>query len=341
MSLQLSQGFPVAANYPNPTDMGAMPKQWADQVNVKYYLSDPLPVCTNSRWSGLIRKAGDEVIIPVRPDVTWRQGAIGQKSSSENLVSVPTSFKVNKFVEFDFTIADVIRDRSQINWGSEGVTDATKKLGGILATQVFADIPTKADPGNMVTVNLDGSRTLAGKESQAFEIGSYGTPLGLNTKNMLAFTTCFKTILSEQNADEVGKMWMMMPAIFRWKLINSGLYKALDMGDARSVLRTGEVGELDQVRCFTTNALKSLIDPGVAANAATGQTAVASSNRKCFWIVGGNADAISYASWMVTNEQLRSNDVQGDRYRGTTIYDWSVVVPKGLIAAFVYIADET
>lgn len=319
MALELSQFMPLAANYPNPKDTGTIPSVFSDQVNAKYYQKDILPVITNSKWKGALAQLGDEVIIPQRPDVAWKKGKLGEKETSETLQSLPVSFRVNRFATYDFTIPVVTKNRQSLNWGAEGVLDTTLSMAGMIQADFFVDIANKAAAENC------GDK--AGKVSQYFNMGKVGAPLAVNTKNIISFITAFRTILEEQNAAQANRMWIALPAVFRHKLINSDLRKAMEMGDGTSVLRNGEVGTLDQTKIIATNAIVGGLDAG--------------SGKRAFWVVGGNMDAISYAAWVINTEKIPSNEFQGDRHRGTVIYDWKVVKAEGLVAAYIYVADET
>ena len=308
--------LPYAAGAPDFKAAGFIPTIFSSQVNVKYYFETLLPRITNTKYSADLKQKGDTVIIPQRPTITWKDSKVAEESDPTIPSSAPVEFDLQRLLTFDFVIPDVLDKQSGLNVGQESTTDATMSMDGEIQSRFFADVYKYADPANQGAT--------AGKQSQYYNMGTAASPIAVNSASALKFITSFRSILAEQKAARDG-MWIVIPEVLRYKLMNSALYKAMDMGDAKSILRTGLIGSIDQCQIFSTPQLYTQTVGG----------------NMVFAVIGGNMDAITYFAQMNKAETLRYHKYMGDRYRGTVIYDWKVIKPEALVAAFIYISADS
>jgi len=312
--------LPYAANVPSYSDAGFIPIHFATQVNVKYYFETLLPRITNTKFQTQLLNKGDKVVIPQRPDIAWRDGQVAKESDVDIPVSEPVEFQISRILDYDFVIPDVLEKQSGVDVGAEGVQDTTLSMDGQLQQRLFADLVDKADDANMGAT--------AGKVGAGYNLGTAASPLGVNTENAILFVTAFRSVLAEQKAAKPG-MWVILPEILRYKLINSDLRKAMEMGDDKSVLRTQIVGSLDGTMIYSSPQL------------ATERVEVSGTEVTAYAVIAGNLDAITFCAQLNKAEKLRYHLFMGDRYRGTVVYDWKVVKPQGLCVAWVYAKAES
>ncbi len=302
----------VAQGYPQLKDFGYIATLYSAKVNEKYYAETVLPRITNSKWTGEIKKQGDKVVIPQRPNVTFKPYVKGGKIVYENPTIAPVEFTVDKAGYF--AVGDDYIDIKQAHvllkdeYVEDGVRNAEIGIEQALFAATYADVHT----------SNQGSS--AGAKTGTIGLGTALAPLTIATGTagggevdpIDAITRC-TTCLHEQNAANGKRLWMVIPPWFRQRLLNSDLKSALVMGDPRSVLRTGMLGSIDGVTLYVNNNLTDTSGSGGYAN-----------------ILFGNEDAIAYATQMTTLENVKLQDTFGYGYRGLWVYDWKVVKPEGL-----------
>lgn len=303
---------PVAAGYPQLKDFGVIATLYSAMVNAKYYAETVLPRITNSKWTGEIKKQGDKVVIPQRPDVTFKPYTKGGKIVYENPTKAPVEFAVDRAGYFAVGDDYIDIKQAHILLKDEYIEDGTRNAEIGIEQQMFAAVYADAHTKNQ------GSA--AGAKTGTINLGTAvspltiatGTPGGGEVDPIDAVTRC-TTVMHEQNAVNGKRLFMVIPPWFRQRLLNSELKSALVMGDPRSVLRTGMLGTIDGVTLYVNNNLTDTSGSDGYAN-----------------ILFGNEDAIAYATQMTTLETVKLQDSFGYGYRGLWVYDWKVVKPEGL-----------
>ena len=170
-------------------------------------------------------------------------------------------------------------------------------------TEFWADVVTQAATGNFGNT--------AGVISGNCVLGTAGTPVALTASNVVSLYSLARQVLEEQDADNKGQgLWMVGPAYLRYALMNSDLKNASLSGDPRSILRSGEIGVIDQFRTFASNLLPA------------------------GYLVAGNMDAISYISQLRNMNYISAKESEYDhinKLKGLFVYDWKVRKPEGLV----------
>jgi hypothetical protein len=139
---------------------------------------------------------------------------------------------------------------------------------------------------------------------------------------MVELVTAVRAVLGEQNADQTGGMWMVIPFWARFLFMNSELANASVTGDALAVNRTGRLVEIDGLTIYTSNLLHSAVDAG--------------SGKTCWNILAGNKDAISFCAQMTKARAFEAQNTFGMIYDGLHVFDWKVIKPEGLVSILAY-----
>lgn len=302
----------VAQGYPQLKDFGVIATLYAAKVNAKYYAETCLPRITNSKWTGQISKQGDTVVIPQRPDVTFKTYVKGGSIVYENPTKAPVEFKVDRAGYFAVGDDYIDIKQAHILLKDEYIEDGTRNAEIGIETQLFAAVYA-----DVATANQGAA---AGAKSGTIGLGTAATPLVVATgtpttgeADPIDLLTRCTTCLHEQNAIIGKRPFIMIPPWFRQRLLNSDLKSALVMGDPRSVLRTGMLGTIDNLTIYVSNNLAD--------------TSGASGYANCIF---GNEDAIAYATQLTTVEAVKRENTFGWGYRGLWVYDWKVVKSEGL-----------
>lgn len=305
----------AASGYPQLKDAGFIATAYSDLVNVTYYEECLLPRITTSKFSGKVKDQGDKVIIPTRPVIDVKNYTKGMKLETQNATSIPIELSVDRAKYFRFGLDHIDLKQSYLALNKEYVADGTKRMAIATETDFFADVYAYAHAANQ------GSA--AGVKSGEYSLGTTSAGLQLtataSTGTVLPWLTSIRAVLGEQSAAD-GKIWVVIPEWARWVLINSDLRKAMDMGDQKSVMRTGFMGTLDGIDIYSSNLLHTASD----------------GTRNCTYVVAGNMDAIAFCAQMTKNRVMEAQDTFGVIYDGLYVYGWKVVKPEGLVTSIVY-----
>jgi hypothetical protein len=300
MSVQAAAGYPQYAN----VDIAYIPHLFAKTTLVKYYAKSVVPAITNTKYEGVIRDQGDEVIIRTRPDINVFDYKKGQQLNPETPSSPPIKLLIDKAKGYDFVIDVIDEHQADIVLSDEFTSDASEKQRIEVDLDVLGNVYADAAAAN--------KGATAGKKSAAYNLGVTGTPVELTKTNIIEYLTMIGTVLDEQDVPEDGR-FVVLPAWARWLIMNSDLKNASLTGDSASVIRRGRVGEVDRLTIYMSNLLST-----VSSDAATN-------------IIAGHKDAITFASQMVKNEVVPASRTFGKEYRGLQVYGYKVVKPEALV----------
>lgn len=305
--------FPTTTGHPQQKGFGWIPTVYASQFLVKFYTTSILPKITNSDWSGEIANFGDEVIIPTVPDVKTHRYQKAKRLKIDVLDSEAVNFKINKGIYYNFLDEDVDKRMRHIDVPSRAEADAVMQ------------IRTEIDRDGLCNMYADAHGCNRGHEAGAisgrYNLGDIGNPVVINPENSLKYLTFGRAVMDEANIGDTvdgrghEKFFTVAPSWYCNMLLNNGfLGDASKMGDSKSILRTGEVGEIDDMVLYRSNNVPSFNDAGV----------------EVFPIVFGHTCAVTFASQLVIDEKIRSEQTFGDLRRGLYIWGLSTVKPEAL-----------
>ena len=306
MSVESSSGVPQYAD----STIAYIPQIYATNTLVKYYAKSVVAAICNTKYEGDIKNQGDKVIIRTRPSITIRDYKKGQKLDRETPSSAPVTMNIDKAKYYDFVIDDVDEKQADIVLASEFTDDGSEQMRMAVDTDVLGSVYSDADTYNQGLT--------AGRISQAYNLGVSGTPLQVTKNNVIEVLTMVGTVLDEYNVPEEGRN-IVLPAWFRYLIMNSDLKNASITGDGQSIVRNGRVGQVDRLTLYMSNLLSVVTD-----------------THSCTHIIAAQSDAISFAAQMVKNETLRASDTFGREYRGLKVYGYKVVKAQGLVHLYAY-----
>lgn len=302
MSVAASAGYPQYAD----TAINYIPQLFAKTTLVKYYSKSVVPAITNTKYEGVIRDQGDEVIIRTRPDITVFDYKKGQQLNPETPSSPPIKLLIDKAKAYDFVIDAIDEKQADIVLSDEFTSDASEAQRIEVDTDVLGAVYADASAEN--------KGATAGKKSAAYDMGATGSPISLTKTNIIEYLTTIGTLLDEQDVPEDGR-FVVLPAWARWLIMNSDLKNASLTGDAQSLIRRGRIGEVDRLTIYMSNLLSTTVD---GADTVTN-------------IIAGHKDAVTFASQMVKNEVVPASRTFGREYRGLQVYGYKVVKPEALV----------
>jgi hypothetical protein len=290
--------------------MNVYTKKW----NAKYWQTAVLPDITTSAPFDLLVK-GTEVTIPTEPTVVFKARLNGEAVVGERLTIAETKVSIDKEGVYAVYLTNEDRELSPLDLGNK-YQEAGQKAGQAFVDEAFFTA--------MVDVaHASNKGATAGVKSGKYNLGTAGAGVALNSSSVVMFLTTIVATLTEQHANE-GELWCVIPTWVQLLMINSSLKDAMQMGDDKSVLRTGYMGKLWGMKFFVNTYLTG------AGNAATTPTA----------ILAGNKNAIAYTLRMNKTEVYNTGNFE-DRIQGIMVYGWKCIKPEGVVNAYAYMASES
>lgn len=282
--------------------------------NVRYWAEHFIPRITTSKYFSELQK-GDKVEIPVEPTVTFNAYENGQETEDQKINPSSVELTIDKAGYFKVPLTDVDEALSHLDLANKYMEAGLKGGQESIETAFFADIATKGAAANMGAT--------AGVKSSGYNLGTSGAGISLNSSTIVEFLERGRSVLAEQNADRGKDLWVVFPTWVRHLLMTSNLANAMQMGDSRSIQRTGNLGEFDGMKMYTSNLL---------TGAGTGAAAPSP-------IIWGNKDAIAYTLRMSKSEKFRTEHFQ-TKIQGLMVYGWGVVKSEGLSVGWAYKGAE-
>jgi len=256
--------------------------------------------------SSVIKKYGDKVTIRTRPTITVKNYKKGQDLDQEVPQSEPVVLNIDQAKYYDFVVDDVDEAQADIVLSSEFTDDASEQMRITVDSDVLASVYADAHAKN--------KGNSAGIISSGFALGTTGTPVVVTAQNAIEVLTVVGAVFDEQNVPEEGRN-IVLPAWFRYLIMNSDLKNASITGDGSSIVRNGRVGMVDRLTLFMSNLLTSVTDGAY----------------KPTHCIACQKDALTYAAQLVKNENLRAPRKFGWEYRGLWVYGFETVKTEGMI----------
>jgi hypothetical protein len=304
-----------------------IPSLWSAKLNKKFYLTTVFGEITNTDYAGEISGLGDKVVINNIPDVTIADYTIG--SGLTYAVPTPSTLElvIDRAKSFAFQVSDVVAHQSKPNMMETFTNDATMKMK--IATDrtiLFGD--SAAKPGIVNDVDAANQGATAGAISGGYNLGTATAPVSLTGSNILATLTAMAGVLDEQNIPETDR-WLLIDPLTRNLLMQSNLAQAQFMGDDKSMVRNGKIGQIDRFTIYVSNQLPK----AAATQDYWGGAAAGTAKRRV--LLAGHKSAVTFASQMTKMETVRNPTDFGDYVRGLNVFGWKTLLPKALTTAIV------
>lgn len=296
--------FPIQAG--QPTYSGVMiPEIWSSKLIQKYYDSTVLSQITNTNYEGEIRNQGDKVIIRTNPTMEINDYSIGQTLVNQRPVGSKIELLIDKGMYWSAIIDDVVEKQQDIDQMNAWAQDAAEQLKIKLDTRVLA--------GAVAGVAAANAGNTAGRLSANIPLGVTGTPLALDSSNILETILNAGQVLDEQNVPETGR-FMVMPFWATNQLKQSDIKAAYLTGDNTTPLRNGRVGVVDRFTIYNSNLLPRYVD--------------GTDNTTSFLF--GVDYGTTFATQLTKTESLRAESTFGNIMRGLMVYGFKVIKPEAI-----------
>ncbi|HOR28152.1 MAG TPA: hypothetical protein PLG73_09050 [Candidatus Sumerlaeota bacterium] len=306
--------YPVAANTPSYSGT-LIPNLFSKQFARFFYLATIMAAICTTEYEGQISKMGDTIRVRKLPaTVPVHSYTKNAGLQADMLDPEYVDLDINKGQYFNLKDFDVDRAQADIAYSERWAEHASKFVKIAIDADVLANTYSSASAYN--------KGATAGKISQAYNLGTVGTPLGLTTSNIVGVLVDLGTVLSEQNIPPEDR-WIALPAWATNLIKKSELKDASLSGDGTSMLRNGRIGMIDGMTIYQSNNLSYVTD---------------ASGPRCFNCMGGHKVAMTFAAQLdpSTPEKVRNQSDFGDFTRALTIYGYQVVHPEALSHLYVY-----
>ena len=299
---------PAAQNFLDLAAAGITPRIFSEIVNVKYYAQTFISDITRVGQYTALKNMGDRVSIPNRGQTVTSPYYRGQTLTYAAAEMTSTDIYMNRARKWALTYDDVDAKQNVVDVLNEQTDDGAKTMARDIETEFLADVPLHCDAAN--------TGTTAGAKTASYNIGAAASAVSITTSTILQFIVNLKAVLQERDTGYDGPTWVVMPQWMRTVALLSDLKAAMLMGDNKSALRTGLLGEIDAQVLYCSNLF-------------TGSVA------GVYPVIAGNMDAINFYAQLTKVERFRNPTGFGDLARGLELYDWGVVKPQGLVTGYV------
>lgn len=302
--------FPAAAGFRDigATTMRYIPAIYSPKLLMKFYDATVLAAISNTDYEGEIKEQGDTVYIRTTPDITVRNYNKGQTLVYEAPVSTPVTLTVDKGRYWAFVTNKVDDKQTDIKkYTDKWTSDAAEQLKINIDTTILADVYSD--------VHASNAGATAGVKSAGFNLGvDGGASVTITKANVLEYITDCGTVLDEQSVPESGRS-MVIPPWFAGLIKKSDLKDASLAGDGTSIMRNGRLGMVDRFMLYGSNLTATTNDNVAAA---------------CNHVLFGTDAALTFASQLTENENLKNPFGFGTLFRGLQVFGYKVVQSKAL-----------
>lgn len=316
--------FPSAGG--QPVMRAYNPKKYSGKFLKKFYEVCILAQIANTEYENDITDFGDSVIIRTTPDIDVYDYENGQNLRYGTYGTDYVTLDIDRGKYWAFVTRTVDLKQTDLKKFVEAWTsDASIRCKIKIEKEVFGEIFASAHASN--------AGVTAGILSGLWDMGSATDPRTLSKDTCITFITEAGTVLDEQNIPNEDR-WMIIPMWMANLCINSGIIKANEMGDDKSVLRKGQdkLGMIDRFEIFRSNCLYD----STFTNAGGTPTNVKYTN-----VLFGHKSALTFAAQLTENESLKNPNGFGMLHRGLTVYGFEVIQTAALGAACVTATSYT
>lgn len=300
-----------AAGYPQQSGIIVPNAIWSGKLLVKFYQATVLAAISNTEYEGDIKDMGDTVKIRTTPSIIIHDYTKGQQLQTENPTPDVVDLNIDKGKYWQFLCEDVDKYQSDYDFVNDWTRDASEQLKINIDTDALGSVYSDSHANNVGVT--------AGKRSSSYNMGATGSPVALDKTNVLDFIADIGSVLDEQDVPETNR-WLVLP-VWMSNLIKKSDLKSADLsGDSVSIMRNGRLGMIDRFTLYQSNLLSTTAD---GANTVTN-------------IIAGEQSALTFASQLLENETIRSEDFFGSKVRGLQVYGLKTIKPEALVHGYAY-----
>ena len=300
----------AAAGYPQYSGTVVPNVVWSGKLLVKFYEATVLAAISNTDYEGEISQMGDKVTIRTTPTITIRDYTKGQQLETENPEPDTIDLDIDQGKYWNFKVEDVDKFQSDYDYMNDWTKDASEQL----KIEIDRDVLGSA----YADVHADNQGATAGAISSSFDMGATGSPVAVDKTNVIDFIADMGSVLDEQNVPESDR-WVVLPVWMCNKIKKSDLKDANVSGDSVSMMRNGRLGMIDRFTIYQSNLLATTTDGSYTA----------------YNIMAGQKNGLTFASQLLENETIRSENFFGTKARGLQVYGFKVIKPEAVVWGYV------
>lgn len=289
-----------------------IPEVWSLKTLVKFYTATVFGEICNTDYEGEIKKFGDKVQIRTIPDITIRDYHIGQKLVRERPSTAKITLNIDQGKYYSISVNKVEMFQADIAYVEKWTDDAGQQMKISIDSSILSNVYSDADS--------DNAGATAGAKSSSYDMGSSGSPVGLDKTNILDFLVDMGSVLDEQDVPETDR-WVVLPSLLCGMIKKSDLKNASMTGDAVSPMRNGRMGMIDRFTLYRSNQIATSSD---------------SSGKTAYNLIAGHMAAITFASQLTENRVIPNPDDFGDLMEGLQVYGYKVIKEEALVHGYVY-----
>lgn len=327
VSRNSSAVYPVTSPFAtNPPASGNfIPTIWSAKLNAKFYAASVYGDIANTDWQGDITGMGDKVLIHTAPTIAVANYTVGGGVNYQVPTPDVLELNIDKGKAFAFQINDVLEYQSKPKLLDMFTADAAEQMRVAIDSNVLYNTFNGAVAAN--------KGATAGVRSGNYNMGTDTAPITLTASNVLQKILEMASVLDEQNVPASDR-WLLIDPFTRSLLMQSNLAQAQFMGDAKSPVRNGLIGEIDRFKTYVTNQLPRAVagsnTPWLSGDGSENNISSVSGLKRRV-ILAGHKSAITFASQVTKMETIRNPNDFGDYIRSLNVYGFGVVRGEGLV----------
>jgi hypothetical protein len=308
---------PIAPGHPDYSSTGTskwIPQIWSTKLVGKFYKQTVFAAICNTDYEGEIKNKGDKVIIRTTPEISIFDYQKGMDLTYSSYESANIEFPIDRGKYFAFPCDDVDKKQADINFLNAWADDAAMRMKIAVDREILAAMYVGIDSNNY--------GASAGKISGSYNMGTTGTPVGIDRTNVLEYLMATTAVLAEQDVPEEGR-WIVIPVWMANLIKQSDLAGADFAGDGTSMLRNGLLGTIAGYKIYQSNNFTTVTD---GANT-------------CYHIPFGHPTGMTFAAQMTKTETLRNPRAFGDLIRSLMIYGFKIIRGESIGDLYCYNAS--
>lgn len=287
-----------------------IPSKWAKKMAAVYHTSLVMNYTANTDYEGEIRDSGDVVKVRLVPEINVADYKIGTDMNIQTLAGATSDLTIDKAKYFAFNADDIEVKQADVDYVSKSMEEGAFSIKKNVEATYFGGIYTG------VAAKNTGAN--AGATSGIFNLGTESSQVALTKNNVLDYIFNCATILDEQDVPDADR-WLVIPPAMANIVKKSEIKEVYVTGDAKSVIRTGNIGMIDRFNVFVSNVLPR-----------SGSTG--------FIPIFGHKSAVTFASQLVKTEMVTREKQFGKVCRGLSVFGFGVIKPEGLGCGHVTIS---
>jgi hypothetical protein len=287
-----------------------IPSKWAKKMAAVYHTSLVMNYIANTDYEGEIKDSGDVVKVRLVPEIEVGNYVPGTDMSIQPLTGATRDLNIDKAKYFAFGADDVETKQADVDYVSKSMEEGAFSIKKNVENSFFTGIYTGAAAAN--------TGATAGAKSGIFDLGASAKAIALTKNNVLDYIFNCATVLDEQDVPDADR-WLVIPPAMANIVKKSEIKEVYVTGDAKSVIRTGNIGMIDRFNVFVSNVLPR-----------SGSTG--------FIPIFGHKSAVTFASQLVKTEMVTREKQFGKVCRGLSVFGYGVIKPEGLGCGHVTIS---